>query len=239
MLNIAICDDSLTDRIILEKLIKQYAGNIGIEVNIDGYHSAENLLGEYEKKEYNLIFMDIFLGGMKGTDAARILVQNDNCSVVFTTSSVEFALEGFEIGVLHYVVKPYSYEKIAKSMEKYVKAYYRDEMAVIQVKPIGNEPEQKIRQNDISCVESFDKIRCIHVGDSEVKTYLTMNEIYNELNDKTFCRPHRSYIVNMAYVSKINKSGMELKDGRIIPVSRGMYDDIAGKYANYSGQGLL
>jgi DNA-binding LytR/AlgR family response regulator len=235
MLKMAICDDSLTDRVVLEKLIRQYGDNIGIEMQIDGFHSAELLIQSCKKEEYQLVFMDIFLGGMQGTEAARVLLQKEDCSVIFTTSSVEFALEGFEIGVLHYVVKPYSYEKIAKSMEKYVKAHYTDSMAVLKIKPVGNEPEMTLRQKDIRYIESFDKIRCIHLKNDDVKTYLTMNELCGLLLENVFCRPHRSYVVNLAAVVRTARNELELDGGEVIPVSRGAYDDVMEKYARFSG----
>lgn len=232
MLKIAICDDSMTDRIVLEKLIRQYGSNTGMELHIDGYHSAEQLFAVCKKEGYNLIFMDIFLGGMQGTDAARLLIEQEY-NVVFTTSSVEHALEGFEIGVLHYVVKPYSYEKLTKAMDRYVKNYYTDSMAEIKIKPVGNEPEMSVRQMDICYIESFDKIRCIHLKNEEIRTYQTMNEISGMLLESSFCRPHRSYMVNFSFVKRITKNEMELEDGMLIPISRGMYDDVSEKYGKF------
>lgn len=235
MLKIAICDDSMTDRIILEKMIRQYGENIGVELSIEGYHSAEQVIQASKKTDYNLVFMDIFLGGMQGTEAARLLVQNEECKVIFTTSSLEHALEGFEIGVLHYVVKPYAYDKISKAMDKYVKDYYTESLAQLKVKPIGNEPEIILKQKDIRYIESFDKIRCIHLKGTEVRTYLTMNELFGMLLPGTFCRPHRSYVVSFAAVKKLSKTEIEMEDGVVIPISRGMYDEVSEKYAKFSG----
>lgn len=235
MLKIAICDDSLTDRVVLEKLLRLYGNNQGIEMHIDGYHSAELLFKACNQEKYSLVFMDIYLGGMQGNEAARILVESGDCCVIFTTSSVEFALEGFEIGVFHYVVKPYDYDKIAKSMEKYVRTFYVDSMAVLRVKPVGNEPEQIIRQKDICYIESFDKIRCIHTRNGDVNTYMTINEINGMLLENVFCRPHRSYVVNLDYVKRFAKNELELEAGRIIPISRSAYEEVAAKYARYKG----
>lgn len=234
MLKLAICDDSMTDRIVLEKLIRQYGSNTGMDMQIDGYHSAEQLIAVYKKEAYNLIFMDIFLGGMQGTEAARLLVDQE-CNVIFTTSSVEHALEGFEIGVLHYVVKPYSYEKLAKAMDKFVKNFYTDSLAELRIKPVGNEPEVTIKQKDICYIESFDKIRCIHLKNEEIRTYLTMNELGGMLLENAFCRPHRSYMVNFASVKRIAKGEMELENGVVIPISRGMYEEVCEKYGRFQG----
>lgn len=235
MIKIAICDDSLTDRIVLEKLIRKYCNNSGTDVSIEGYHSAEILIEACDREEYDLVFMDIFLGGMQGNEAARILLKNEKTCVVFTTGSVEYALEGFEIGVFHYVVKPYSYEKIMKSMDKYVKTYHVASYVTVTIKPVGNEPDMELRQNEIYYIESFDKIRCLHMKACDVRTYMTMNELERILQENIFCRPHRSYIVNMAYVTCLKKNEIILDTGDIIPVSRGMQDDIMEKYRKFKG----
>lgn len=235
MIKIAICDDSITDRIVLEKLIMQYCGNNGIDVKIEGFHSAELLIDAFDGRGYNLVFMDIFLGGMQGNDAARILLKNENVCVIFTTSSVEYALEGFEIGVFHYVVKPYSYDKIAKSMDKYIKTYPVASTVTISIKPVGNVPDMEVNQNGIFYIESFDKIRCIHMKASDIRTYITMNELEKSLQENMFCRPHRSYIANMSHVSLISKNELVLDTGIIIPVSRNTHDDIIEKYRKFKG----
>lgn len=233
MLRVAICDDSMTDRTVLERLVKQYAVNVGVDISIEGYHGAELLIEAHKKENYDLVFMDIFLGGMQGNEAARVLLKDENCSVVFTTSSVEFALEGFEIGVLHYIVKPYSYDKVVKSMEKYMRNNHIDNMAVINIKPVGNDPETELKQNDICYIESLDKIRSIHLSNGELRTYTTLNDICKSLLENSFYRPHRSYVVNFAYVSKITKTDITLKNGEMLPVSRGTYEDLMNKYTKY------
>ena len=106
--NIAVCDDSTTDREYVIGFVQQWSAKNWHKVNISSFPSAENFLFLYEEKNnYDILLLDIELGAMDGVELAkRLRKTNDTVQIVFITGYSDYIAEGYEVAALHYLMKP-------------------------------------------------------------------------------------------------------------------------------------
>ena len=98
-MNIAIVDDSESDRQLLQELLIRYFDISGISITIYPFQSGELFLAGLSHHSFDLVFLDIFMDEITGMDAAhKLLEAGCDCTIIFLTSSREYALEGYEVG---------------------------------------------------------------------------------------------------------------------------------------------
>ena len=112
-MRIAIVDDLAKERASLHLQLGQILNLRSVCAEILEYESGEAFLAAEKEQRFTAAFLDIYMGGMSGMDAARELRKMDtDCMLVFTTTSTDHALEGFQVRAMHYLVKPFSAEEL-------------------------------------------------------------------------------------------------------------------------------
>jgi len=229
-LDIAICDDRLQDRERLLRLIEQYVQDQGIDARVDCYESGEALLAAMAKNEYSLLFLDIYMNGMSGVETARKIRAQSGCAIVFVTTSRDHALEGFEVDAVHYLVKPANYDGVCECFRRCAPVI---EKFARRIDFKSDRETVYIREADITYVEVFGNRLVVHTNQREFETYTPLSAFYARLDQKQFIHPHRSYIVNLAYINEIPGSDVVLKNGMHISISRGERAKIKQAYLDY------
>ena len=111
-MRIAVVDDLETERAQLKTRLARQLCLCGAEVL--EFESGESFLAAEKEQRFTAAFLDIYMHGMSGMDAAKELRKTDaDCLLVFTTTSTDHALEGFQVRALHYLVKPFSEEELS------------------------------------------------------------------------------------------------------------------------------
>ena len=115
---IAVCDDEKVSRDFETKLINEWAEKSGLTAITDTYTSAENFLFESEDRlEYNLLILDIQMGKMNGVELAKSLRRRGfEGALIFLTGVKDFAIEGYEVGAVRYLLKPLKEEEFFKTL---------------------------------------------------------------------------------------------------------------------------
>ena len=112
-MRIAIVDDLAAERALLKDRLEQQLQRRNVQADILEYESGETFLEAARKAPFTAAFLDIYMNGMTGMEAAKELRKTDtDCLLVFTTTSTDHALEGFQVRALHYLVKPFTEEDI-------------------------------------------------------------------------------------------------------------------------------
>ena len=107
-MRIAIVDDLETERAQLKTRLARQLRLCGAEAQLLEFESGESFLAAEKEQRFTAAFLDIYMHGMSGMDAAKELRKTDaDCLLVFTTTSTDHALEGFQVRALHYLVKPF------------------------------------------------------------------------------------------------------------------------------------
>lgn len=217
-MNIAICDDLEVDRKILTDMINRYFTEHNSLVNITTYHNGEDLISNFNNQNFDLIFLDIYMYKLSGIDTAKEIRKKDaNSILVFITTSSDFALDAFDLDALQYLIKPITYDKIKKILDKCLKQLSTN-MRFIEVLEDGH--PVKILLNEIYYIDVYDKYCFIHLKDKVIKTHSSLTKLWDFLENSSFLKCHRSYIVNMLYIHEMLSNDFILKNGEKIPITK-------------------
>ncbi|MEE1280778.1 MAG: LytTR family DNA-binding domain-containing protein [Acutalibacteraceae bacterium] len=229
-MNIGVCDDNLLDREIVSDLLEEYFNEKGIVYNIYNYLSGADLIYDIQDgKSIDMIFLDIYIGNELGINIARKLREeiNFNGQIVFLTSTVDFAIEGYEVDAIGYLLKPIAIEKLYMIMDKAIQKYNVGIYRIKQRKNIIT-----IKFEDIIYVESSNSRCILHSNKGNYILYKRLNNIEAELRDKRFLRCHQSYLVNMDYIKNANKQ-FELVNSEFVCIRQRSLKAIRQEYITY------
>ena len=169
-----------------------------------------------DKEEVDLIFLDIQLPGMTGLNFLRSL--SNPPLVVFTTSYPEYALESYEFNVIDYLVKPVSFERFSKTINKIVdgnifktaaneiKLFFREHIFIR-----SNSKFFRISFSDIIYIEGMKDYLKIHSVEHVIITHQTMSEMENIVPENQFIRIHKSYIVAVSHIKAVFGNSVDME----------------------------
>lgn len=230
-MNIGICDDLCSDLALLEKYILRYMNSHNIDCAISKFESGEDLLEDLKYKQYDILFLDIYMKGKNGVETAHAIRDAGlKCIIIFTTTSPDHALDGFEVGAVHYLMKPLTYENIKSGLER-CNQIFAQSRQYIEVK--SGRTIIRILLNDLIFAEIYSNTLLIHTLSKEVKTYISLDEFMKLLPAENFLRCHRSYVVNMNFIASQDGSDFVLKDGARIPIPKKDTQLMRQKYSDY------
>lgn len=236
MLKIAICDDTISELKILYNAVTEFV-KIYIEYNfnVKMFSSAYELLEDVEKSGgFDILILDVIMPDINGIELAqKIRQRNEKCEIIYISGSKEFAIDAFEVGALHYLIKPFKKEKLNNVLTKAIKIIKTTVPKYIIKKT--NKGIRKINLLDIVYIESMEHYQHIHLNNSEILIiYDKLSNIYSELaEDNRFFMPHRSFIVNMNYISSIMQKDIVMTSGIKIPLPKNKYLKVKDMYTSY------
>lgn len=232
-MNIAVCDDNINELTRISSLLEDYRSKADSSVSYDVFQSAVDLIEAMGTKHYDLLLLDILMPGMTGMDAAMEIRNSGNeIPIIFLTSSREYAVESYRVGARDYILKPVSKEEIFPALNKQL-AILRQEDSFITLKTDNS--IIKLPFSKIVYVEVINRIIQFVLANGDVKKtygYLTDYERVL-LSDPHFFKPHRSYVVNLRYVSELSKEGFTTISGNVVPVSRDIFSKAKSAYMNH------
>ena len=210
MLKCLIIDDEELAR----ALIRSYAEKIAhIQVLAD-FENPLEALAFIKSNDVDLLFLDIQMPDLKGNKLAGLIPEK--CQVIFTTAYAEYALEGFELNAVDYLLKPITFERFLKAIEKvkYMETGASDQSITVK----SGYDLHKLLLDDIYFIESDGEYVNYHMKDRKVMVYQSLSSLEKKLNPALFMRVHRSYIINKSKVRALKGRDLNL-DGFDIPVS--------------------
>lgn len=228
MIHIAICDDNAGDLAHIHNMLCQTK----ILCDLTEYTSAESLLTDIEtnQKQFDLFFLDIYLPGQNGVEAARhIREANENAVLIFLTGSEDFYREAFDLYAFHYLLKPVNLDDLTRVLQKALSLIATPE-ETLQIAFRGH--NTKLRQADILYISSSNHALCYHMKNGETHTsYGRLDELEARLSSEMFVRCHKSYTVNLLYVNRLSREGFYIDDTlTLIPISRTYAADAKESY---------
>lgn len=232
-MDIAICDDLESDKQALQHMINKYCNDYNLELEFSTYTNGNDLLSNFTSGKFKLIFLDIYLNNSNLTGieiAKQIRIHDQECIIIFMTTSRDHALDAFKVDAMQYLVKPLDYNNIKHIFDKTQKLF-SENMSFIEVP--SNGLSVKILLKDIYYIEVYDKTSLIHTNLNTIKTYTPLSKLWELLDGSSFLRCHRSYIVNMFYIDDILETDFLLKDGKKIPIRKEDSSDIKQTYSDY------
>jgi DNA-binding LytR/AlgR family response regulator len=218
MINVVIIDDEP----IARKILLEYCNEIPFIKIVGEYENPLPLMQDNLSSCIDLAFLDIHMPKINGVEYLKT-VQNSPC-IVFTTAFPQYALEGYDLDVLDYLVKPISFNRFLKTCLKakdYISLLKREKSITQEdyffVKNNGR--FEKIFLNEVLYLESLQNYIIIHTNRKKILTYITLGGIENHLPPSQFVKIHKSFIVNIEKIMAVEGDTVEL-DSVSLPIGR-------------------
>jgi two-component system LytT family response regulator len=205
------------------EVIKAHASKVPFLALETVFTDAIEALEYIKENEIDLIFLDINMPDISGIDFAGLLPKET--LVVFTTAYSDFAVKGFELDALDYLLKPFNLSRFIKACQKaqeWLQLQPATRQQFIYIKT--SEGQIKVKFKDLFCCEATGNYVTFHLRNEKLMSRITLAEIEKEL-PSSFIRTHRSYIVNSELVDKAERHQLIL-EGQSFPVSMSFMDDV-------------
>ena len=217
MLHIALCDDLSKDRIKLQEDISAYFADKTEKAEVSAFESGNELLSVIQNKSFHIVFMDVYMEGLNGVETSQQLRKlGKNCAIIFTTTSPDHAMAGYEVSASDYLLKPFSREDVFVALDYAISKLPKAQRSI---EIISDRTHLELLIADIMYIEVYGHESRIHMADGTVYSTNQSLKSLEEAVGPDFIRSHKSYLVNAAFVLRPTESDFLLKNGERIPIS--------------------
>lgn len=245
MLQIAVCDDEQYYREKIQSLLRQYLLQKNLAYTIQLYQSGEEFLDQCENKvKYDIIFLDISMRALDGIQTAlQIRTFHSDTQLVFVTAFIDYALEGYKVNAVRYIMKdtldaaiPECMDTILLRMKKtQVSFSFIDGDAVLYTDNILYIESQKHKLSFYYMEPHTLKSPFAKPGPAVFYMYEKLDSIEKILSDYGFLRIHKSYLVNMKHIRRLSNYTAFLDTDETLPIPRLKYQAVRESFAAYKG----
>lgn len=233
MRRIAICDDEGEQARLLKDYAAEWAAGQHEAVDFALFASAEAFLFAWEEdKDFDVLLLDIQMGQMSGIELAKELRrQGSGLPIVFITGIPDYMEEGFEVEAIHYLLKPVSREKLFSCLDRAVKRSARESVLLLTT---ADGEEARVCQRDIALLEAAGHRVLLTTADGAVTEVKTgFRELASMLAPEEFVQCHRSYVVGLRYVRRLQKERLVLDSGASVPISRRLFSQVNAAFVRF------
>ena len=232
---------AIDDEPLALQLVKGYIEKTPFLELVGVFDNPISAIEFIENKQIQLIFLDIQMPDLTGIEFAKIIPSG--CKIIFTTAYEKYALEGFRLEAVDYLLKPFGYEEFLHSAHKVKKIIDLEQKSQTKIEANSEflflKSDYKIRRinfNDILYIEGLkDYIKVhLHNENKPILSLSTLKAVENKLPESKFMRVHRSFIVNLERIHTIDRSRIVFSD-TYIPVS----DQFKDKFHDFLNNNFL
>ena len=220
----------IDDEPVARKGLEEYIGEIDFLQRIASCENALKASQYLNENTIDLIYLDIHMPKLSGIDFLKTLRHPP--MTIFTTAYTDYAVEGYSLDVIDYLVKPITFERFLKASQKAL------EHLQLKDRAGHNEADdadyffvrcdskfEKVFFRDLAYVEALQNYAVIHSGGRKLITYITLTSLENQLPKDRFLKVHKSYIVSVPHIQAIEGQEIIIGTARI-PISRTLKDDV-------------
>lgn len=211
----------IDDEPLAQEVLERYLGNIR---ELELVRKCSNAMEAFEvlhTEQIDLMFLDISMPVISGIDFLRSLRKAP--SVIITTAYPDYAIQGYELDVVDYLVKPISLERFMKSVNKAIDRTIVAPSPNFEAKPSrvdymfvkSDQKLIKIKFSDIDYIEGMKDYVKIFIGEKMIVTLHTMKYFEGSLPSNEFIRIHKSYIVNVEAIKTVSGNELEVRKSRL------------------------
>lgn len=199
------------------EILQEYIKKVPWLVLVGSVDSGLGAIDYLNSNSVDLIFLDIQMPDLSGIQVAELT--KDKCDIIFTTAYHEYAVEGFELAAKDYLLKPISFERFLKSVQrlkqsKVEKASKTTDYIFVKVEYTI----KKIRLDEILYIEGMKDYLRIVTTEEKVMTLQSFSRLIPALPSNAFVRVHKSYVVSLDAIDSVERSKVKIGD-QFIPIS--------------------
>ncbi len=216
-IRIAVVDDETVHRGAMEALARRYGKARGVDVRLELYENGFQFLSQYDAA-FDAVFLDILMPHMDGMETARRLRKLDeDVPLIFATTVAQYALQGYEVGAMGYMLKPVSYEEFEIKLDKIRRSTTARAQQTYPITQGGK--LQMIPVRTIRYVEVSNHSLVFH-GEGQVFTVGgQLNALEQDPRFAGFTKSSASHLVNCSWVTEVDSDSVRV-DGEAVPLSR-------------------
>lgn len=219
MIRVAIVEDNPSAAELIESYLKRYGEEHDESFSVEKYGNAINFIENYNPS-YDIIFMDIELPHMDGMTAAKLLRKQDNLvTLIFVTNMAQFAIKGYEVEAMDFIVKPVEYNDFTFRIDRAIARVKLKEEKFITLHDTLNGAYVKIVISHIKYVEIVNHTLVYHCEEGVFESYGTLKSAEKILPESNFARCNSCYLVNLRYVNSV-KDFICFVDGEKLKISQ-------------------
>ncbi|MFB9079499.1 LytR/AlgR family response regulator transcription factor [Flavobacterium procerum] len=203
------------------RILENYIGKVNFLEKAEVFNDSLKALEFLNLQKVDVIFLDIQMPQLTGLQLSRII--SKNIKVIFTTAYPDFALEGFELNAVDYLLKPISFERFYQAVSKLnsepktVVSNQSNLPDFLFVKTDGKNKFQKIFLSDILYVESLQNYVCIHTERQQIITHSSLKNVIESLPENDFIQIHKSYVVSLKHIESTDNFSVFV-NGKELPI---------------------
>jgi len=239
VLRIAYCEDENVQLLLMKQLIEEWQEQSGVLCTYSPYESGKAFLFENgENYPFDLLLLDIDMEGLDGMELARKVRESDSkIPIVFLTNRREYVFEGYEVNAFRYLLKPMDFPKLFLLLNEISKQHLAKKFYIIE-KQDGE--TVKIDLDDIYYIEASGHYVNVYLQGKEYRFKKSLQELADviQINRESliqagFVYTHRSYLVHLKYVERVQKAECIMENKRMVPISRSAYKGVNEAFIKY------
>lgn len=217
MLKIAVVEDQQEVRDELCRFIRQYAAENSLQVEVLPIEDGA-VIAEHYEPGYDIIFMDVEMPGLDGFGAAeKIRAVDADAVLVFVTNMAQYAIKGYEVDALDYIIKPAQYGPLSIKLDRAAQRWRAAAESVMVALPAGT---QRLLLWEIYYIEVQGHKLTYHTEKGQLPGTGTLQDAEQRLHGKGFLRCNKCYLVNQKHIQTVTGSDVVLSNGEKLQISR-------------------
>jgi DNA-binding LytR/AlgR family response regulator len=233
IIKLAIVEDEKPQQLLIKTYIDQFASETGYTIECSFFEDGTDIIARY-KNNFDILLMDIQMPQMDGIKTAEIIRQRDkNVIIIFITNLAQYAIDGYSVNAMNFLVKPISYSFFADKLQRGVECVEKKWPKFIQIKT--NNGLVRLQDTEIIYVEMNNRKLLIITKNREYRCRTSVQDIERALNSKSFFRCHVGFLINLQYVKQIEHDFV-IVAGHRLPVSRHRKKELLDAFTNHLGE---
>jgi len=233
MIRLAIVEDDDNYASTLEKYIHRYEEESGEKFQVHRFQDGEDITEDY-KCNFDIILMDIEMQFMDGMTAAKkVRAMDEEVVIIFITNMPQFAMQGYEVEALDYVLKPINYFAFSQRIERALARMKKRTAKYLSVNYKGG--VYKISISDIYYIEVQDHDLIYHTKTGSIVVRGTLREVEEKLSDEPFIRCNKAFLANLEYIDGVEDNDILIGQDRIL-VSRSKKKELMDALNDYMNE---
>ena len=205
------------------RILENYIGKVNFLEKVGVFNDSLKALEFLNSQSVDVIFLDIQMPQLTGLQISKII--SKDIKVIFTTAYPDFALEGFELNAVDYLLKPIAFERFYQAVSKLnsepkIEVSSTSNSTVpdfLFIKTDGKNKFQKVFLNEVLYVESLQNYVCIHTVKQQIITHSSLKNVIESLPEKDFIQIHKSYVVSLQHIESTDNFSVFI-NGKELPI---------------------